>query len=277
MKKTLLKLYNFSCSWTGTIIIVLLVIFFIAQAFVIPSGSMKNTLLIGDHLFVKKFSYGIPTPHIPWLEIPVLGDFDGDGHLVSGKYPNRGEIVVFRYPDDEKIHYVKRNFAVGGDEVIFSGDAFYLRANEGDKFMLENFKNAEFVELSGKIYIKEPYKKKGIHYSNKDIFSVMLNMIKMNKKVAMTPVFIADLPSRYGSEFNAFYFKVPDDEFFMIGDNRDNSFDSRFWGSVAYKYIVGKPWFIYFSWDSEYKVRWERVGRLVNTIENDEKFIYEQR
>lgn len=277
MKKILVKLYDFSASWTGTIVIVLFVIFFGAQAFVIPSGSMKNTLLIGDHLFVKKFSYGIPTPHIPWLEIPVLFDFDKDGHLFKGEYPKRGEIVVFRYPDDEKIHYVKRNFAVGGDEVIFSGDAFYLRANEGDKFMQKTFKNANFVSLGGKIFIKEPYKKKGIHYSNKDIFSVMLNMIEMNKKVAMTPVFIENLAPRNGSKFNAFYIKVPKDEFFMIGDNRDNSFDSRFWGCVKYKHIVGKPWFVYFSWDSEYKIRWERVGRLVDTIENDEKFIYEQK
>ena len=92
----LLKLSNFSSSWTGTIIIVLFFIFFVAQAFVIPSGSMKNSLLIGDFLFVKKFSYGMPTPHIPWLELPVAPDFNGNGHLWEGKRPQRGDIVVFR-------------------------------------------------------------------------------------------------------------------------------------------------------------------------------------
>ena len=66
------KIYNWSSSWTGTIVIVLTIIFFVAQAFVIPSGSMKNTLLIGDMLFVKKFSYGVPTPTIPWIEVKVL-------------------------------------------------------------------------------------------------------------------------------------------------------------------------------------------------------------
>ena len=66
------KVYNWSSSWTGTIVIVLAIIFFIVQAFVIPSRSMKNTLLVGDMLFVKKFSYGIPTPRIPWLEVKVL-------------------------------------------------------------------------------------------------------------------------------------------------------------------------------------------------------------
>ncbi|MCG4149669.1 signal peptidase I, partial [Campylobacter coli] len=88
------KLYKFSQSWTGTVVIVLLVIFFFIQAFVIPSGSMKNTLLVGDFLFVKKFSYGIPTPHIPWLEIPVLPDFNKDGHLIKAQGPQRGDIVV---------------------------------------------------------------------------------------------------------------------------------------------------------------------------------------
>ena len=82
-KNIFLKLYHFSNSWTGTLIIVLLVIFFVAQAFKIPSGSMKNTLLIGDFLFVKKFAYGVPVPHIPWLEIPVWFDSDGDGHIIK--------------------------------------------------------------------------------------------------------------------------------------------------------------------------------------------------
>ena len=94
MKDKLIKFYNWSNTWTGTIVIVLLVIFFVAQAFVIPSGSMKNTLLIGDHLFVKKFAYGIPTPHIPWLEIPVLPDTDGDGHIIAGDKPKE-ETLLF--------------------------------------------------------------------------------------------------------------------------------------------------------------------------------------
>ncbi len=87
------KIYNWSSSWTGTIVIVLTIIFFVAQAFVIPSGSMKNTLLIGDMLFVKKFAYGVPTPTIPWIEVKVLPDFKGNGHLIEGERPKRGDIV----------------------------------------------------------------------------------------------------------------------------------------------------------------------------------------
>ena len=104
----LAKLYRWSSSWTGTIVIVLSIIFFIAQAFVIPSGSMKNTLLVGDMLFVKKFAYGIPTPRIPWLEVQVLPDFNDNGHLIAGEGPKRGDIVVFKYPKNDNINYVKR-------------------------------------------------------------------------------------------------------------------------------------------------------------------------
>ena len=80
-KKFALNAYKFSNSWTGTIIIVLLVIFFIAQAFRIPSGSMKYSLLVGDHLFAKKFAYGISTPHLPFLEIPLIPGTDGLLHI----------------------------------------------------------------------------------------------------------------------------------------------------------------------------------------------------
>ncbi len=75
--------------------------FFFIQAFVIPSGSMKNTLLVGDFLFVK-ISYGIPTPHIPWLEIPVLPDFNKDGHLIKAQGPQRGDIVVLEILEMKK-------------------------------------------------------------------------------------------------------------------------------------------------------------------------------
>ncbi|ANE36182.1 leader peptidase (signal peptidase I) [Campylobacter iguaniorum] len=286
MRKFFAKLYDFSSSWTGTVVIVLLFIFFIAQAFVIPSGSMKNTLLIGDHLFVKKFAYGIATPHIPWVEIPVWFDSDDDGHLVQGDRPKRGDIVVFRYPNDPKIYYVKRNFAVGGDEVIFAPKTMYLRPHEGDEFIEKNYDKNDIVVLNGKKFVREPYKFKGIHYENRgdkdnfvgqnaDTFTIALYYMQQNK-FAMSPAKIDELESIDGLPFNAFYFKVKDDSFFMVGDNRENSNDSRFWGSVEYKFVVGQPWFVYFSWDKDYKIRWERIGRLASTLENDESLIYEQ-
>lgn len=275
MKKAFNKFLDFSNSWTGTVIIVLLVIFFIAQAFVIPSGSMKNTLLIGDHLFVKKFSYGVPTPRIPWIELKVLPDFKGNGHLIDGEGPKRGDIVVFRYPHDEKIHYVKRNFAIGGDEVVFTEKAMFLHPSEGDEFIKANYPQDSIVSLAGKLFVKEPYKFPGIHYDKKiNLFEQALYYLNAGK-FAMKPVIVSELNAMDGLAFNAFYFKVPDGEYFMVGDNRDHSNDSRFWGSVKYKDIVGKPWFIYFSWDDNYKIRWNRIGRSIESVQNDP--IYAQR
>lgn len=241
----LLKLYRFSNTWTGTVIIVLLVIFFIAQAFVIPSGSMINTLLIGDHLFVKKFAYGIPTPHIPWLEIPLVPG--SDGHIIEGARPKRGDIVIFRYPVEPKIHYVKRCVATEGDYLFVYNKTLYLHPKEGNDYVLKNYPKENIVDIEGVLWIKDPYTKEhpGIHND---------------------PEVIDD--GRHPPEiFNFGPVLVPKDHFFMMGDNRDHSNDSRFWGSVPYSLIVGKPWFIYFSWDENYTIRWDRIGMTIEDLE----------
>ncbi len=100
MQELFKKLYRFSSSWTGTIIIVLFLIFFVIQSFVIPSGSMKRTMLIGDFLFAEKFAYGTPIPKLPWLEIPLVPDFNHNGHLIEGERGpfNGGDIVLFLLP-----------------------------------------------------------------------------------------------------------------------------------------------------------------------------------
>jgi len=265
------KLYHFSNSWTGTIIIVLLVIFFVVQAFVIPSGSMKKSLLIGDHLFVKKFSYGMPIPHLPWLEIPVLPDFNDNGHLYEGDKPKRGDIVVFRFPPNPKIHYVKRNVAVSGDEILYSEDALYLRPHEGDDYIKDNYAKEDIIDIGGKLWVKDPYKKQfpNIQYvdeGNGVAFHLMARAY-LNGQLDMQPVFVKELQNVGGIPFNAFYKKVENDSFYMVGDNRNNSNDSRFWGSVTYEHIVGKPWFIYFSWDDNYSIRWDRIGKSVESLE----------
>ena len=247
IKDFLRKLYDWSSSWTGTVVIVLGVIFFFAQAFVIPSGSMKNSLLIGDMLFVKKFAYGIPTPRLPWLEVQVLPDFDGDGHLINGDKPQRGDIVVFRYPHNEKIHYVKRCVATGGDILFLQDKELYIHFKEGNKFIQQNYKGYKTVKLDDKLFVANPYRKNhpGIH--NDD--TVENNGLQPMQLFNVLPII------------------VPDGEFFMMGDNRDHSNDSRFWGTVPYKFIVGTPWFIYFSWDDNKKIRWDRVFKTPKELE----------
>ncbi|PHS38370.1 MAG: signal peptidase I [Sulfurovum sp.] len=255
MKKILHHTGRFASSWTGTIIIVLFLIFFVAQSFVIPSGSMKRTQLIGDFLFATKFSYGIPTPHLPWLEIPLLPDFNNNGHLIEGPRPKREDIVIFRYPKNNKIHYVKRCVAVGGDEILYANEKLLIHFHEGAEYMKANYPAEKIISLRGKLWVENPYMTKylGIQYAPEgtDIFQGLLRYYSYNKEIDMIPVYVDDFDAPTheigGKGINALYAKVEADHFYMIGDNRDNSNDSRFWGSVPYKLIVGKPWLIYMS------------------------------
>ena len=305
MIEKLKKFYHWSNTWTGTIVIVLFVIFFFAQAFVIPSGSMKKTLLPGDALFAKKFAYGVPIPHIPWIEVPVLPDFRGDGHLIDGPRPKRGDIVIFRFPLNIKMHFVKRCFATSGDEVIFDDKGMWLHPKEGNDFVLKHFKGFEVKDVNGKLFVLNPYMKehKGIQYINQNVtffglkqrasqliefaglqnYSGLLPYSEVKKIINQMLAALAieginasekEIDIGMGMYLNKgnveyFYINLPKDNFLMIGDNRDESFDSRFWGPITYRLVVGKPWFIYMSWDSDYTIRWNRVGKTIEQIEEE--------
>jgi len=246
-KKFLSAFSRFASSWTGTILIVLFLIFFVAQSFVIPSGSMKRTQLIGDFLFAKKFSYGIPIPHLPWLEIPLLPDFNNNGHLIEGPRPQREDIVIFRKPQTPKVHFVKRCVAVGGDEVIYLDKALYIHFHDmvTEADIKAKYPNADIVTMREKLWVKNPYMAKypGIQYvpEGYSSFEYLVKMHENRQSIDMQPVYVEELDT------NAFYRKIEADHFYMVGDNRDNSSDSRVWGSVPYSNIVGKPWLIYMS------------------------------
>ncbi|MBU1927856.1 signal peptidase I [bacterium] len=246
MKKALHKAYKFSNSWTGTIIIVLFVIFFIAQAFRIPSGSMKDSLLVGDHLFAKKFAYGISMPHIPFLELSIM-PWSDKLRLLDGDKPSRGDIIIFRYPHNVKQHFVKRCVALPGDELFVDNKDLYLHHSEGNEWILENFKGYETVTIADKVWVKNPYMKNhpGIHHDDKII----------NNGQYPLPLFYVNP------------LKVQENEYFMMGDNRDHSNDSRFWGAVPYDNIEGTPWFIYFSISENWEIRWDRVGKTPTDLE----------
>lgn len=248
MKKVLHKAYKFSNSWTGTIIIVLFIIFFVAQAFRIPSGSMKDSLLIGDHLFAKKFAYGVSMPHIPFIEMSIM-PWSDDLRLIDGDTPKRGDIVIFRFPGNVKQHFVKRCVALPDDELFVMDKDLYLHHREGDEWIKENFEGYEVAEFAGKLWVKNPYMKKhpGIHHDDK---------IQNN--------------GRYPIQLFSFSpVKVQKDTYFMMGDNRDHSNDSRFWGAVPYDNIEGTPWFIYFSMNDNWEVRWDRIGKTPTDLEGE--------
>jgi signal peptidase I len=249
MKKTLYKAYKFSNSWTGTVIIVLFVIFFVAQAFRIPSGSMKDSLLIGDHLFAKKFAYGVPMPHIPFLEISIM-PWSNSLKLIDGDTPKRGDIVIFRYPKEPKVHFVKRCVALPEDEVFVQDKNLYIHHKEGNEWIKKNFDEEQIIVFAGKLWVKNPYMKNhpGIHHDDK----------------------IIDDGRHPMQLFNFVPIKVDKDNYFMMGDNRDHSNDSRFWGAVPYENIEGTPWFIYFSIDENWEIRWDRVGKTPTDLEAPE-------
>ena len=173
------------------------------QAFTIPSGSMMETLLVGDYILVNKFLYG--------AELPF-----SDAHLPGLRKPERGDIVVFKYPNDESRDFIKRIIAVGGDTV---------QVQDGR------------VLLNGRL-IEEPY---------------------------VRPGSIASVPSGHcGYLHGCDPLTVPRGSYFVMGDNRDNSQDSRYWGFVRREKIRGKAFLIYWSWNGD--SHWPRWGRLGNWL-----------
>ncbi len=186
------------------ILLALFIRTFVVQAFKIPSGSMLPTLLIGDHLLVNKFIYGIRVPWSGKVLIPV-------------SEPEKGDVVVFRFPKDHSIDYIKRVVATPGDTVEINGDKV---ADEH------------------------------AHFSSSSVMSAA-----ENPRDNFGPIL------------------VPRNRIFVMGDNRDNSYDSRFWGFVDQRDILGKAFILYWSWDIDKpffsvsrftSVRWDRIADLIN-------------
>lgn len=284
------KIFVFFNSWIGSIILLLLILFFVGQVFFIPSRSMVGTLYEGDVLIAKKFTYGIPNPRLPWINKSFLPDFNNNGHLISGRYPNRGEVVVFIPPHMDNVYFVKRVFAKGGDEVIFTKNGLYLHPNEGNDYIQEHYPDLPTLNFGGKLFVLNPYSKDypGIHYSKNNWGFDLMEVIYENPNLFVrgaqgeSPDLarISMQAVNIGSS-RGFYAEIQKDHFFMIGDNRDNSDDSRFWGSVPYSNIIGTPWFTIFSINLEnsqevdaqnnpkkrYTIRWSRMFKSLHSLE----------
>ncbi|MFH1026850.1 MAG: signal peptidase I [Pseudomonadota bacterium] len=175
----------------------------VVQSFKIPSGSMEDTLVIGDCLLVNKFIYGIKVPFTD-LRLPRLRD------------PERGDVIVFRYPEDRSKDFIKRLIGVPGDQIQVRDKRVYVNGSL--------YQNPHEVHKDPQIIPRE-----------------------LNHRDNFGPV------------------TVPAHAYFVMGDNRDNSYDSRFWGFVPKADLVGRAFIKYWSWDQDkWLPRWERIGRPID-------------
>jgi signal peptidase I len=200
----------------AALIAVLLALFirtFVVQAFKIPSGSMKPTLLIGDHILVNKFIYGIKVPFT-------------DRYLVQIKRPKRGDIVVFKWPENENKDFIKRVIGIGGDKIAIIDDALHINGKKIVTQYLEKYRDRDLTQAKKYLEFLGECK----HYI---------------------------LDERTTHE-NRGPWTVPEDSIFVMGDNRDNSHDSRFWGFVSLNKLKGKAIIIYWSWPN-----WKRFLNLI--------------
>lgn len=197
------------------LVLAVLIRTFVIQAFKIPSGSMEDTLLVGDHIIVSKFAYGLQVPkpamiqlfgaNIPFFEtkmVPAWGSV------------KRGDVVVFRFPGDRSKDYIKRVVGLPGEKVELRNKIIYINGEKWDE---------HFGVNKGGIYGEETEK-----------------------------------------NLNFGPYTVPEGSIFVMGDNRDRSYDSRYWGPVPISELKGKAFIIYWSWDKD--IHWLRLGRLGNII-----------
>jgi len=259
---------------------------FFLEAFTIPTGSMEKTLLVGDFLLVNKFIYGPSTPqYIPFTGIPIP-----HFNLPAIREPEQNDVVVFQYPGDrdqlypvETVNYIKRCIACPGDTIRIVDKIVFVN---GKKFPVppnlyhsdKRIKKADDVEL--RIFPK------GAQWNEDNYGSLIVpkkdDVIDLNRNnIERWRTIINRELDKEAVEVNGYIIKIDGvpvqsyviqkDYYFMLGDNRDESFDSRYWGFVPRDKIVGKAFIIYWSWDSSLSnildlfgsLREERIGRMI--------------
>lgn len=185
------------------VILALIIRTFLVQAFKIPSGSMEDTLAIGDHILVSKFIYG--------TKIPFTST-----RLLKFRDPRQGDVIVFEYPEDPSKDFIKRVVGTPGDEVQV---------------------------INKKVFVNgKPYETPHEIHKEKEI-----------------------IPKEQNPRDNFGPVKVPENSYFVMGDNRDRSYDSRFWGFVSNDKIKGLAFIKYWSWNKDkFRVRWGSIGKLID-------------
>lgn len=214
---------EYARSFFPIILLVLVIRSFIAEPFRIPSASMLPTLHIGDFILVNKFSYGI--------RLPVI-----NSKILDTGAPERGDVAVFRYPQQPEIDYIKRVVGLPGDKIGYFDKTLYINDEAIDQQALEdNVPLSNQLSASSKVFYES---------FNDDKHTIAIE---------------ANRPGAEGEMV------VPDGHYFVMGDNRDNSNDSRVWGAVPESHLVGKAFMIWMSWDLDAGgIVWSRLGKGID-------------
>jgi signal peptidase I len=215
--------------WTAGLFPVILVVFllrsFLFEPFKIPSGSMMPTLLVGDLILVNKFHYGV--------RLPVINK-----KIIANHDPKRGDVMVFRFPKDPSTDYIKRVVGVPGDEVVFRNQQLFLN---GQAVPTEPMPPPGFYDEEARRYAPE-FKEKLGDVEHGILINPQSTQFWKSQEDNQFPF---RENRRYSAEGVAC--KVPPGNYFMMGDNRDNSLDSRYWGFVPDENIVGRAFFIWMN------------------------------
>ncbi len=221
--------------WTAGLFPVILAVFllrsFLFEPFKIPSGSMMPTLLTGDLILVNKFTYG--------LRLPVINT-----KLTAGTPPARGDVMVFRYPPQPSLDYIKRVVGVPGDEVAYLNKKLTINGKPVPKDALPDYFDEEAMR-----YLKQ---------YNEDLVGKQHHLLNDDsRRAGLSEAEIMAFPNRDNCRYSVegVVCKVPEGSYFMMGDNRDNSLDSRYWGFVPDKNIVGRAFFIWMNFGN-----FKRIG-----------------
>jgi len=215
---------EYAKSFFPVIVIVLILRSFLFEPFRIPSGSMIPTLKVGDFILVNKFNYGIRLPVID-VKIFDIGD------------PERGDVVVFRFPQDPNVDYIKRVIGVPGDRIAYRAKTLYVNGKRIENTLIGPYtESKDGMPIPGANQVSE----------------------KLSDTVTHDILIDATRPS-YNGEWI-----VPEGNYFVMGDNRDNSNDSRYWGTVPDENLVGQAFMIWMNWNyDDGGIEWSRIGESI--------------